>query len=96
MIDLSAPQIRRDPYAMYKHLRAAGPIFCEESSGLWMVLDYEGVNRLLSDHESFSSQYGSDWMVFADPPRHTKLRTLISQAFTLVSIAKLETRIREI
>jgi cytochrome P450 len=51
---------------------------------------------LLTDHATFSSAYGPDWIVFTDPPRHTKLRALISRAFTPRSIANLEPRIREI
>src|SRR5947207_13151453 len=35
-------------------------------------------------------------MIFNDPPRHTKLRALVSQAFTPRSIASLETRIRDL
>jgi cytochrome P450 len=61
-----------------------------------MVFDYDGVKRLLTDHAAFSSRYGPDWLIFADPPRHTKLRALISQAFTPRSVANLEPRIREL
>jgi cytochrome P450 len=35
-------------------------------------------------------------MIFNDPPRHTKLRALVSQAFTPRSIASLESRIRDV
>src|SRR5207244_11353645 len=62
----------------------------------WMVFDYEGVKRALADHDTFSSKYGPEWLIFADPPRHTKLRALISQAVTPRSVANLEPRIREL
>src|SRR4029079_7773859 len=39
---------------------------------------------------------GPDWMGFNDPPRHTKLRALVSRAYTPRSIAALESRIAEI
>ena len=55
-----------------------------------------GAKRVLADHDSFSSRFGPDWMIFADPPRHTKLRALVSQAFTPRSIANLEPRIAEL
>ena len=37
-----------------------------------------------------------NWFLFFDPPRHTKLRALISRAFTPRSVAGLEPRIREL
>lgn len=62
-----------------------------------MVFDYDGVKRVLNDHEAFGSRVGpAEWMVFVDPPRHSKLRALISQVFTPRSIANLEPRIREL
>jgi cytochrome P450 len=67
-----------------------------------MVFDYEGVRRALSDLDAFSSRAAPpgggalDWLIFFDPPRHTKLRALISRAFTPRSVAALEPRIREL
>ncbi len=37
-----------------------------------------------------------EWFIFFDPPRHTKLRALISKAFTPRVVANLEPRIREL
>jgi cytochrome P450 len=96
MIDLFSEEARRNPYPLYDQLRSASPVFQEPGSGLWMIFDYEGVKRALSDPEAFSSRYGPEWIVFLDPPRHTKLRALISKAFTPRSIANLEPRIREL
>ncbi|WP_437676768.1 hypothetical protein [Sorangium sp. So ce131] len=59
------------------------------------ILDYEGARRSLHDHEAFSSTISTptiqapDWLIFQDPPRHTKLRALILRTFTLRSIAGL-------
>ena len=61
-----------------------------------MIFDYAGVKRALDEHETFSSKHGPDWMIFSDPPRHTKLRALISKGFTPRSVANLEPRIREL
>jgi cytochrome P450 len=61
-----------------------------------MVFDYDGVKRALSDTDAFSSRYGPEWLIFLDPPRHTKLRALISRAFTPRSVANLEPRIRQL
>jgi cytochrome P450 len=61
-----------------------------------MVFDYDSVKRMLSDPDVFSSRHGPKWLVFSDPPRHTKLRALIMRAFTPRVIANLEPRIREL
>jgi cytochrome P450 len=37
-----------------------------------------------------------NWFIFFDPPRHTRLRALITRAFTPRSVANLEPRIREL
>ena len=64
----------------------------------WMIFDYDGVKRALTDHEVFSSAVPAprNWFIFYDPPRHTKLRGLIAQAFTPRVVANLEPRIREL
>src|SRR5262249_42754818 len=70
------------PYPAYDRLRAGAPLSRDPASGLWLALDYDVVKRVLSDSDVFSSRYGPDWLIFADPPRHTKLRALVSKAFT--------------
>src|SRR5206468_4575408 len=77
-------------------VRGVSPVFHDPRSGRWLIFDYEGVKRVLSDHGTFSSRCGYDWLVFSDPPRHTKLRALVAQAFTPRSVANLEPRIREL
>ena len=93
---LFSDEMRRDPFAVYERMRSASPVFHEPQTGLWMIFDYEGVRRALTDHQTFSSRHGPDWIVFTDPPRHTKLRALISRAFTPKSVANLEPRIGEL
>jgi cytochrome P450 len=97
MMTLFSDDVRRNPYEVYDRMRAASPLFQDPESGLFMVFDYDNVKRVLNDHEAFSSRIGpADWMIFTDPPRHSKLRALISQAFTPRSISNLEPRIREL
>ncbi|HTL38945.1 MAG TPA: cytochrome P450 [Kofleriaceae bacterium] len=94
--------MRRDPYPVYARLRTASPIFHVEAADVWMLLDHASVKRALHDQEVFSSAVGAsrglsfEWLMFMDPPRHTKLRAIINRAFTSRSIAALEPRIREI
>src|SRR5438046_3104345 len=96
VMDIFSDDNRRNPYPLYDQIRSASPLMRHPQSGLWMVFDYEGVNQVLTDHETFSSRHGPDWIVFTDPPRHTKLRALISRAFTPRSVANLEPRIAEL
>jgi cytochrome P450 len=95
-MDLVSDEMRRNPYPVYDQLRGGSPVLHVPQFDLWMVFDYEGVKRALSDPDMFSSRYGPEWLVFLDPPRHTKLRALISRAFTPRSVANLEPRIREL
>ena len=94
--------MRRDPYPAYARLRSTSPIFHVAAADLWMLLDHASVKRALHDHETFSSAVGAsrghsfEWLMFMDPPRHTKLRAIINRAFTSRSIAALEPRIREL
>src|SRR6185437_10998342 len=95
-------EMRRDPYPMYAMMRAGAPVLHVPGANLWAVLDYEGVRRTLTDHEAFSSNAAPsrgvqfEWLMFTDPPRHHKLRALVTKAFTPRSIADLEPRIREL
>jgi cytochrome P450 len=103
MLNLFSDEARRDPYPLYDQVRAACPVLHEPHSDMWMVFDYESVKRLLSDQDAFSSDIMATasrptprWLVFMDPPRHTKLRGIINRAFTPKSVAALEPRIRQL
>ena len=94
---LFSEEMRRNPYPLYDQMRSASPLFRDPQSRLWMIFDYEGVKKVLSDHDTFSSRLGpAEWLIFVDAPRHTNLRALISQAFTPRSVANLEPRIRQL
>jgi cytochrome P450 len=96
--------MRRNPYPVYDRMRGDSPVFYLAPFDLWMIFDYDGVKRALADHDSFSSNLShapgqgnpGEWFIFFDPPRHTKLRALISKAFTPRVVANLEPRIREL
>ena len=102
MIDLHAPETRRNPFPLYARLRAAAPALRDPRTGAWLLLDYESVKRALTDHATFSSDVSAagrgnlGWLIFADPPRHTKLRALVMRAFTPRAVAALAPRIREL
>lgn len=93
--------VRRNPYPAYALLRRFAPTFKVPGRDIWMLFDYASVKRALNDPASFSSAAappsGSplDWLIFLDPPRHTKLRAIISRTFTPRALIALEPRIRE-
>jgi cytochrome P450 len=98
-MDIFSDDNRRNPYPLYAQLRATAPVFkVPPPFDAWMIFDYEGVQRALSDHESFSNRVPApaNWFIFKDPPMHTKLRALISKAFTPRMITNLERHIREL
>jgi cytochrome P450 len=74
-MELFSEEALRNPFPLYAQLRAQAPVFHEPRSGLWMIFDYDGVKRALSDYETFNSRHGpADWLGSLDPPRHDPLR----------------------
>jgi len=92
----------RNPYALYALARRFRPVLRVPRIEHWALFDYASVWRALTDHETFSSDVSQAgfgklaWFIFLDAPRHTKLRGLVSRAFTAPSVAGLEPRIREL
>ena len=64
----------------------------------WLLLDYDGVKRVLADHDVFSSRVPGpqSWFIFSDPPAHAKMRAIVSRAFTPRIVANLEPQVREL
>ncbi|HLK46706.1 MAG TPA: cytochrome P450 [Bryobacteraceae bacterium] len=96
-------ETRRNPFPDYERMRESAPVFQDPHTGMWMIFDYDGVKRALNENEEFSSnlwatanQPTPQWLIFFDPPRHTKLRALIMRAFTPRMVAGLEPRIRQL
>jgi cytochrome P450 len=90
--------LRRDPYPAYAVMRRVAPV-CRLRAGVWALFDHDSVRRALNDPACFSSRAappgGSplDWLIFLDPPRHSRLRALIARTFTPRAVAALEPQI---
>lgn len=99
MINFFSDEARRDPYPLYDQARSLSPLlYVPPPFDGWLIFDYDGVKRALNDHELFSSRVPAprNWFLFFDPPAHSKLRGLISKAFTPKSIGVIESHIREL
>src|SRR5262245_3851090 len=87
------------------YMRANRPVFYYEQMDVWQVFRYDDVQRVISDHDTFSSEdvpnfsgniFLRDTMVAQDPPNHRTLRNLVSQAFTARAINHLTNDITHI
>jgi hypothetical protein len=106
--DLADPATLPDPYPVLAGLRAASP-FAEFDGALVVVGRHADIGAVLR-HPNASSERGKSLLAPAvsrrttdrpsflslDPPDHTRLRRLVSKAFTARTIARLEPRIRAI
>ncbi|MEY2427202.1 MAG: hypothetical protein QOJ40_87 [Verrucomicrobiota bacterium] len=98
-MNIFSDEVRRDPFAFYEKMRTHSPaLYVPPPFDGWLIFDYEGVKRALNDHEAFSSAVPAPphWFNFMDPPAHSKLRALISRAFTPRMLANLEPLIRQL
>lgn len=96
----------REPFEYYSKMRRENPVFRNKEYGLWNVFRYDDVRTVLSNFNLFSSQFGkafnpaggpiSESIINLDPPRHTKLRNIVSKAFTPRSIEKMAPLIDDI
>jgi pimeloyl-[acyl-carrier protein] synthase len=99
------PEFHANPYPFYHRLRAADPVH-RTPMGLWVLTRYDDVVAVLKDprfgREGFeqilANVYGEGArsMLFRDPPDHTRLRGLVSQAFTPRMIERMRSHIQDI
>src|SRR6202035_5340759 len=92
-----------DLFPWYSAMRRTEPVASNSQFDRWSVFRYNDVQRVLSDSATLSSEYmgtnGSPIgasIISTDPPRHRKLRSLVTQAFTPRAIAQLTPRITPI
>jgi len=86
-----------DPYPHYRALRESDPVHFDEARGSWILTRHRDVSAMFRDEERLSSEQGiATSMLVMDPPGHTRLRTLVSKAFTARTVSRLRPRIEAI
>lgn len=108
---LTDPDFVQSPYAAYDRARAMGPVVFWEDMGMLAAFDHATVSTLLRDRrlgrvppeprprpphlEPFRALEDHS-MLELEPPRHTRLRSLVLRAFTSRRVAGLTPDIVEI
>ncbi|MFB4303090.1 cytochrome P450 [Actinomadura sp. NTSP31] len=99
-----------DPYPLYRRLRDEAPVFHAERDDLWVVSRHADVFEVLRDDAAFSNRMGvsldaSAWSPEAhrvmsflalDGQRQTRLRRLVSAAFTPRRVKELQPQIQRL
>src|SRR5579872_5728725 len=100
--------LKADPHPIWKRMRDEAPLYYDEHHDFWALSRFADVERAHRDPRLFSSAhttvlelmgpeaFSQGLMIFLDPPEHTRLRRLVSRAFTPRRVAELEDRIRAI
>jgi cytochrome P450 len=103
---------RADPHPVYAELRARGPVHRvrlpePEGYDTWLVVGYEEARaaladpRLAKDAGAVEGTYREEEVIgkhllIADPPQHTRLRALVTRAFTARRVEALRPRVQQI
>jgi cytochrome P450 len=107
--DPFAESTNDDPYPVYARMREEAPLYHNEKHAFYALTRYEDVLAGLLMPDAYRSGHGTmfelldapqemvpNWLLFKDPPDHTRLRALVSRAFTPRRVAELEPRVRDL
>lgn len=100
-------ELDHDPYPVYRRMLEEAPVYQNERLGFFAFTRFEHCLAAFLDWQTYSSAKGTvlelmdeamggSLIIFMDPPRQTRLRNLVSKAFTPRRIAALEPAVREI
>jgi cytochrome P450 len=105
-----AYEMHEDPYPTYARLRAEAPVYRSDEFDFWALTRHEDVLGAFRNVDAFSNAWGVslDPSAFGpeahrtmsflalDPPKHTRMRSLVGKGFTPTKVNAMEGRIREI
>ncbi len=105
-----AYDLHEDPYPVYTRLRQEAPLYRNDELGFWALSRHEDVLAAFRNVDAYSNSHGVSldpsafspdahrYMSFLalDPPRHTRMRSLVGKGFTPTKVAAMEGRIRAI
>jgi cytochrome P450 len=108
VFDPYAYAFHEDPYPTYARLRDEAPVYHNPEMGFWALSRHGDVMDGFRDSERFSSSHGVSLDAAAsgpdahrtmsflalDPPRHGRMRGLVSRGFTPRRVVELEPSIR--
>jgi cytochrome P450 len=107
--DPFTPELRNDPYPLWKRMRDEAPVWHNDRYDFWALSRFHDIEAANKDHETFVSSHGTTvetmsdepnldtgMIIWTDPPKHTRLRKLVSRAFTAKRVSSLEDRMREV
>lgn len=106
--DPYAYEIHEDPYPTYARMRAEAPLYRNDELDFWALSRHADVMAAFRDSDRFSSADGVSLdpaasgphahktmsFLAMDPPRHGRMRALVSKGFTPRRVLDLEPRIR--
>src|SRR5262249_32050714 len=100
-------EFHENPSPLYRWLRDHVPLYRNDALDFWALSRFKDVRDASLDWATYSSAEGTTleridprlfearpMMIFLDPPRHDRLRKLVSRAFTARRLAGLEVFIR--
>src|SRR5437773_8513844 len=106
---LFTPEFYRIPCPVYSELRRYDPVHWDEEHQLWVLTRYtdvaaalvspalvRGASELAMAADDPLRRVLSRMMLFSEPPRHTRLRSLANRAFTPRRVEAMRVRIQAI
>ncbi|MEV4252351.1 cytochrome P450 [Spirillospora sp. NPDC049652] len=102
--------VHEDPYPLYARLREEAPLYRNEQLDFWALSRHADVAKAFRDFATYSNRNGvslepSAWgpsahrtmsFLALDPPKHTRMRALVSKGFTPRRVDRMSSGIRHL
>lgn len=94
---IDSPEGQLNPYPWYQGMRDTAPVRYDETRECWDIFQYDDVQTVLTDFDTFSSEFDlslngasegntvnlAETMINRDPPEHERLREVVDEYFQL-------------